>query len=165
MFREEGVGGGGVNGRHEVELAEALYGLLDRRGGVPLVRGRPQQRLHLFVPEALERRLALAAAVRLEQARTLALHLVALEHLDEAGERRAGLRNDAVVEAGALRRDLVQVRRHAAVEEAAQGDVARVASEVGDIPVDPPAREREERTLECGISASASSFSYLTASN
>ena len=63
VFRQEGVGGGRVDRGEEVELSEALDGLLDLGVGVARVLGLRQERLDLLVAEALERHLALVAAL------------------------------------------------------------------------------------------------------
>ena len=63
VFRQEGVWGGGVDRREEVELSESLDGLLDLGVGVARVLGLREERLDLLVAEALERHLALVAAL------------------------------------------------------------------------------------------------------
>ena len=63
VFRQEGVWGGGVDRGEEVEFAESLDGLLDLGIGVTRVLGLREERLDLLVAEALERHLALVAAL------------------------------------------------------------------------------------------------------
>ena len=63
VFRQEWVWGGGVDRGEEVELSESLDGLLDLGVGVARVLGLRQERLDLLVAEALERHLALVAAL------------------------------------------------------------------------------------------------------